>query len=251
MSLKNFPVLRTKRLTVQLKELSIGESIAIAAMPVHLHEATTTAFLRAAASSVKGEQDPAQWTAQERIFAVCHYLACVIEGGPDFALGESGRYSDYFDGAADVSSSVQLVPVGEISGDAWNVRHLTGGMAESIERLSGVINGIGGRMHWILGPMAAQLVRDGEETPLPEEGEGEFDDWLATRMQIMAGFPSSDFELLVYAFSDGREKLHHLFRLNCDEEGLLAMPREGAAAGLPPARFPVRSGLAGIVFQLV
>ncbi|NYT68799.1 hypothetical protein [Pusillimonas noertemannii] len=251
MSHLNFPVLRTKRLTIQLKELSLGESIAVAGMPVHLNEAIATAFLRTAASSVKGEQDPAKWTVQERTFAVCHYLACVRDDGPDFSLGDNSKYSDYFDGESDISQAVRLVPVGEIGGDAWNVRHLTGGMAESIERIAGLVDGIGGRLHWMLGQMAAQLVRDGEETPLPEDGEGEFDDWLATRMKIMAGFPSSEFELMVYAFGEGRDKLHHLFRMHYDDSGLLAMPKEGAAAGLPPARFPVRSGLASIVLQLV
>jgi len=42
----HFPILRTKRLTVQLKEISIGESISLASMPAHLNEATCGAFLR-------------------------------------------------------------------------------------------------------------------------------------------------------------------------------------------------------------
>ena len=41
-----FPPLRTRRLTVQLRELSIGDSLTLAAMPGHMEEASTTAFLR-------------------------------------------------------------------------------------------------------------------------------------------------------------------------------------------------------------
>ncbi|WP_197714678.1 hypothetical protein, partial [Nitrosomonas supralitoralis] len=84
----HFPILRTRRLTVQLKELSIGESIAIAAMPSHLEEAVTTAFLLKAVATAKGIENPADWTVQERMMVVCHYLASVSDDGPDFAVGD-------------------------------------------------------------------------------------------------------------------------------------------------------------------
>ena len=92
----HFPILRTRRLTVQLRELPIAESIAVASMPPHLYEASCTAFLRGAIETVDGISDPAQWTVQERTLAVCHYLACTLEDGPDFAVG-NGRFSDYLD----------------------------------------------------------------------------------------------------------------------------------------------------------
>lgn len=250
MSLKHFPPLRTKRLTVQLRELTLGESITIASMPVHLHESVTTAFLRAAVKSATGEADPARWTIQERMFAVCHYLASVLEDGPDFSLGSS-KYSDYLDGASDVSRSIELVDIGEVGGDKWQMRHITGDMAESIERISGLVPGASGRLHWTVGGMAAQLVREGEDVPAPSDGEGEFDDWLANRMQIIINFPASDAEALMYCFAHGRQKLHHLFSIACDDTGFLAMPKEGAAAELPPARFPVRSCLSRVVLEMV
>lgn len=246
----NFPILRTRRLTVQLKELTIGESISLAAMPAHLEEAATTAFLRRAVQSSKGVEDPANWTVQERILGVCHYLASVTEEGPDFSIG-GGHYSDYLDGAADISVAVTSVDAGTIGGDAWSVRHLTGAMAESIERMVGEVDGISGRLHWLLGGMAAQLVRAGEDVPDAADGEGVFDEFIVNRMRVMAGFPESDFSELMRRYAEAREKLHHLFRIEFSSDGFVAMPKGGGASDLPPARFPVRSCLSGLARDLV
>lgn len=242
----HFPTLRTRRLTVQLKELSIGESIAIAAMPVHLEEASCTAFLSRAIQSCKGIEDPSLWTVQERMLVVCHYLAAVADDGPDFSLGE-GRYSDYLDGAADMTHG--RIDAGEAGGDAWQIGHLTGAMAESIERLTGEVEGMSGRLHWLLGAMAAQMVRVGETPPEPADGEGAFDEYLAARMRVMAGFPASDFETLLMRHAQGRHNLHHLFYVDFSTDGLVALPKGGG--DLPPARFPVRSCLTRMALEMV
>lgn len=244
----NFPVLRTRRLTVQLRELSIGASIALAALPVQLEQANCTAFLRKAIESVKGIEDPAQWTVQERMLVVCHYLASVSEDGPDFSLGE-GHYSDYLDGAADIALPVALFDVGSVGGDAWRVRHLSGAMAESIERSMGEVEGMSGRLHWLLGSMAAQLVRAGEAPIEPADGEGAFDEFLTSRMKVIAAYPESDFADLMGRYASGRDKLHHLMRVEFTPDGLVALPKGGGA--LPPARFPVRSCLSRMALEMV
>ncbi|MFI3187759.1 MAG: hypothetical protein QX198_17425 [Methylococcaceae bacterium] len=240
--MKHFPTLRIRRLTLQLKELSIGDAIALANMPEHLSEAECTAFLKAAIESVtSGSSNPSDWTVQERSLAVAHYLASVLEDGPDFSLGE-GRYSDYLDGSVDMPMDVNHIPIGEIGGDQWEVHHLTGAMTESIERLLGEVIQIEPRLHWIIGSMAAQLRRVGEEiTELTSDGL--FDEWLLKRMNILIGFPESDFEQLMAAYLAGQEKLYHLFTLGFNDNGIIIMPKKGGAPGLPGARFPVRSCL--------
>lgn len=232
-----FPVLRTKRLRVQLRELTIGESLQLAAMPPDKPEAVCTAFLRHAASESVGLPDPVAWTVPERLLAVCQYMAATLEDGPDFAVGE-GRYSDYLNGERDIED--RLTEVGELGGDMWLARHLTGGMAESIERLAGELAGIEGRLHWIYGAMAAQLVRSGEEAPAPEDGEGAFDEWLLARMTTLLAYPDSDAERLMGMFLAARERMQHLFRIDFARDGIVAMPKGGAAT-LPPARFPADS----------
>ena len=252
----HFPPLRTRRLTVQLRELSISESVAIAAMPSHLEEAACTAFLRSAVASVQGAEDPAAWTVPERLLGVCHYLAATAEDGPDFLVGTDARYSDYLDGATDVETNITQVEVGTVGGDAWSARHLTGAMAESIERMAGEVTDkagapMPGRLHWILGAMASQLVRSGETTPDASLADGAYDEYLVERMKVMSAFPDSDFTALMLAFYAGREKLHHLFRLEFASDGIVAMPKGGAAANLPPARFPVHTCISQLAIDLV
>jgi len=247
----HFPILRTRRLTVQLRELSIGESIAIAAMPSHLEEATTTAFLRKSVESVQGIDDPANWTVQERIMAVCHYLASVSDDGPDFGVGENGKYLDYFEGSIDEPATLENVSIGNIGGDEWQINHLTGAMAESIERLSGEIEGISLRLHWLIGGMAAQLTIKGEDHPNPSGGESAYDDFLLSRMRVMAAYPESDFAQLMSGYLDSRNKLHHLFRIEFANDGIVVMPTEGGVArGLSPARFPAHNCISELAKNL-
>ncbi len=240
----HFPILRTKRLTVQLKELSIANSIALSKMPAHLEQASVTAFLNAIISDAGGHDDVTAWTAQERMLAVCHYLSCVVDGGPNFAVGD-GEYMDYLNGEKDIKTTDTLHDLGELGGDFWQIRHLTGWAAETIERLDGDLNGIGGRLHWLLGAMAAQLVRKDEDCP------ANFDeDWLLNRMNTLAALDESDFISLSFMHQQGIEALHHLFAIDFDDNGLLALPAD-RGSDLPPARFRVRACLSGFAQRLV
>jgi hypothetical protein len=242
-----FPAVRTKRLTVQVRELTIGESLTLAAMPPDRPEQVCTAFLRAAIADVKGIADPIQWTTAERLFVVANYMAATLDDGPDFTLGD-GRFSDYLDGERDIA--IELADVGEVGGDVWKARHLTGGMAEAIERLQGEVPVVSGRLHWLYGAMAAQLVREGEDAPRPEDSEGTFDRWLVDRMGTLLSYPDSDAELMMGFYLSAREQLQHLFHLDFVRDGIVAMPKGGVALTLPPARFPAYSCLSSFARQM-
>ena len=250
----SFPILRTRRLTIQLRELTISETAAIAALSPDAEQAECTAFLRAAVASVsQGESDPAKWTVEERTLAVCHYLAVTSADGPDFSVGD-GHYSDYLDGAKDISS-LEAVLLGEFLGDKWSIRPLTGRYAESIERILGEVlddkgNPIPARLHWTAGAMAASLLRAGEELP-PEGTDGEIDEWLTDRIRVLTAFPERDFIVLLEAFYNGREKISHLFTPVFRADGIAFLPKEGAADDLPLARFPARACLSEIALQMV
>ncbi|SFL23687.1 hypothetical protein SAMN05216302_10462 [Nitrosomonas aestuarii] len=252
----HFPVLRMRRMTVQMRELTIGESISIASTPPHLEEASCSAFLKHVVDSVQtnfdGLDNPDNWTVQERLMTVCHYIAATTEAGPDFELG-GGRYTDYLDATNDGAMTDNPIEVGEVNGDVWCIRHLTGAMAEAIERVEGEIKGVSGRIHWILGAMSCQLVRKDEETPELFDSSG-IDQFIVSRMQIIFAFPESDFEQLVFKFMAGRDKLHHLFITDFSDNGIVAMPvsktEGGEAKKLPPARFPVRACISRVALEL-
>jgi hypothetical protein len=260
----HFPLLRTKRFVLQLKELSIGDSIALAGMPPHLEQTNCTAFLNAVIKTVAGVENPIAWTAQERMLAVCHYLMCIGDN-PNFSVGENAAYFDYFDAEKDFDLANPVVSVGEIGGDDWKMRHLTGGMLETIERLHGEISGVKNRFHWLLGCMSAQLIRENEELIEQAENNDVFDSYLLKRMQIFKAFPNSDFLSLMIAFLEGRKKLEHFFNITetdfyilNDEKvlvyvgsGIAAKPqKKGADGKLPLARFRVAACLSPVAFDL-
>ena len=234
----HIPDIRTKRLHVRLRQLTIADSLALAAMPVQSEQATQSEFFRRTATVVSGESNPELWTVQERTAVVCLYLAAVLDDNPDFAVGDGGaKLSDYLEFERDIPDA-ETIPVGDIGGDAWAVRHLTGGMAEAIERLEGELPGIRGRAYWSIGSMAAQMVRPGDDAPTNST-----DEWLLARMRVLSQYPESDAVAMAVALHTGRAQLHHLMRYDfAMDGGIVAMPKEGAGA-YPPARFRVYAGL--------
>lgn len=229
----HIPKLSTRRLAVQLKEISIGDSIKLASMPGHLEQARITAFLQSAIQTVeRGEANPLVWTVQERTLGVTNYLASILPDGPDFALGDT-RYSDYLNAAVDYASPIAAL--GEACGDTWDIRHLTGHAAETIEGLASEF-AWPGRQFWPIGMMAAQLTRAGEDAPALFT-----DRWLLDRIQVFSAFPESDFLLLLDLFMAGRDKLKHLFDVQYDDQGLVNVTQGGRTSA--SARFPVSAGL--------
>lgn len=118
---------------------------------------------------------------------------------------------------------------------------MTGMAAEVIELLEGSIPDIPvGRVHWLLGSMAAQLVRVDKDGPAPVD-EASYTNWLKERMTVFMNFPEGDFYELVRLRMKGAEELKHLFNVDIGgASGMLAYPAgEGVGAELPPARFSV------------
>lgn len=244
----HFPMLRTRRFTVQLRELTIGQSMALTKLPAHLEQAEITAFLGYAVESVDGVSiDNSTWTVQERTLALCHYLAATNPDNPDFVVG-NGRYSDYFDGKAD-GNGKRPVEVGIVGGDSWVLYDLTGRDAEIIESLQGELKDdaeevIEGRAFWLLGAMAAQLRRkdEGKKTEL---SSGEYEQFILERMKVFAAYPESEFTSLLMLFMEARDQLVHFFDIDFSDNGIVCLPMEAAAEkNLPPARFPVSACLA-------
>lgn len=242
-----FPPLRTERLTVQLQELPMIEAIGLASVPEHANEESATRFLKAAVKESTGKVvDPDDWTVQERLMVITHYMASTMDDGPDFKLDAIGevRYSHYLMGDRDYPADT--AEIGEIEGDTWTLQHLTGHLAAAIERVHGEIEHLDHHSHWLIGRMAAQLVPNG--LAVGADG-GDLDAALLARMRVLCAYPESVFVQLQSGFFAATETLDHLFLIDTDDNGLIVRPKE-AEANQPPARFPARTCLTALALAM-
>jgi hypothetical protein len=244
-----FATLRTRRLDVQLQELGIGDEIALCHLPELAHEASLTAFLVRAVEAAATPTDrhvaaPRAWSVGERLLALAHYCIHTREDGPDYAVTDVSKLSDYLD----ITKDVQAAPVTfEACGDRWELRPLIGAAVEVLESLQGHTD-LTGREFWIIGAMASQLLRQGEVIPDPVAEYTEYGQWLQRRITTMQAMPSSGFDVLfahyAQAMQDGQ-----FFRIWFDKEGVIVLPKEAGAA-TPPARFLVHSCIGTVALSL-
>ncbi len=231
----HFPVVRTARLDVQLRELTVREAVELAAMPPNKHEAGTAALLSRVVARAGGEHsEPGRWTVQERAFLVAHYIACTSDE-PNFSI-DTGNFLDYLDARRD--NAPQSVDVGMACGDRWVCSQLTGDEAVAIESVCT------SRFDWSVADVAARmLMPEKEARPDATAEPGKYAAWLAERIAVFKDFPESEFEELYAAYAQGLSDLHHLFALDFDTEGHIVLPLPEAAkeGGQTPARFRVGS----------
>lgn len=241
--------LRTARLDVRLQELSFGAEIALCHLPEKAHEQAMSEFLRraieeAGTPSDKHVSDPRAWTVAERLRALTHYNVHAREDGPDYAVTESSKLSDYLDAAREPAKPSTFAACK----DNWVFHPLTGAMAETIEAMQHD-SGLKGRAHWLTGVMAAQLLRDGEAFPDPVAEGADYSTWLRRRMAVMCAMPSSDIDALYAGFRAANETDTQFFRLWFDEEGVIVMPK-GVAGNTPAARFLIHSAVGELALAI-
>lgn len=252
--MQHFPILTTKRLKAQMRELTIMQSIAVAKYPDANKEASITYMLSCIAPDAG---DPLTWTLQERYLALAHYLMCINTKEPDFPIGR-GVLSDYLYADKDIDPATinEPVLVGDVGGDVWGMGHLYGYMLESIERTQGLTKNaetgepLDPMLHWIFGAQACQLVRvetaeDGSFvrviTDQPDPADvGAFDDWLIAEILTRSQFPDNAFSTMRVFHAVGQSRMLHLFDWAHGIDGrpvFLPHSSKEAAAVLPPATF--------------
>lgn len=250
-----FNPLRTKRLSVNLRELSIDDAEALCMMPEQLEQASVTAMLERAVVNdgrpLPGQvTDPRMWSVQERTFVMTHYMAHTTEdGNPNFAVG-SGRFSDYFINGTDY---VEEIDLGLIDGDRLLMRPLLGFQAEAIERLVLSKRLKPNRLSWWAAAMACQM-RRAEEEPVGGMSDADYAEWLAVRANEFRALPESEFVLLLNAFLAGTERLAHFFNIAFGDASIFVVPHaeEGKEAPvLPPARFPLHAAFSDFTLQIL
>lgn len=246
-----FAPLRTRRLDVRLRELSLDDEMALCHLPERAHEAALTEFLhraveQAATPSAKHVADPRAWTASERLLALVHYSIHTREDAPDYAVTEAARLSDFLDMARE-SRNAQTF---DACGDTWTVQALTGAMAETIEALQLELPpDSSGHKHWLVGLIAAQLMRSEDASPDPISASSEYMDWLRLRMAAFSAMTGSDMTELFGKFRLALADSTDYFRVWFDDQGLIVLPKE-AGSVLNPARFLVHTSLSELALSL-
>lgn len=252
-----FNPLRTKRLSVNLRELSISDAEALCMMPEQLDQASITAMLERVVVDDGGRPlpgqvtDPRMWTVQERTFVMTHYMAHVAEDGDsNFAVGASGRFSDYFINGTDY---VEEIDLGVIDGDHLLMRPLLGFQAEAIERLVLSNRLKSNRLSWWAAAMACQM-RRAEEEPVVGMSDADYSEWLTVRANAFRELSESDFAALLSAFLDGTDRLSHFFRIAFTDTVIVMLPGAQAnkeVSDLPPARFQLHAAISDFTLQIL
>jgi hypothetical protein len=249
----NFAPLRTARLDVRLRELGIGNELSLCHMPLTAHEKTLTEFLNfvladANAPTPRHLTDPRAWSVSERFLVLAHYNLHVRDDAPDWAVTETSKLSDYLDPALEPGAAKPF----QAARDTWTLRPLSGAMAEALETLQ-LESTLVGLEHWVIGAMACQLLREGEESPDAALETADFHAWLAKRMTVLKEYPSSDFDALFVGYRVALAQSTQYFTLWFDDEGVIVLPKTSdteAAALLPAARFLADSALGRVALSL-
>lgn len=238
---------RTKRINATLNELSLRSAIYLCKLSPDQHEHGTSKLLESVVAAVPAPLpaqvvDPKLWTVQERAFVAAHYMAHVIEGGPDFAIGRNGKYSDYLLSGEDACP--ESIELGIVGGQCWFMRPLLGGFAESVERLILRDELPNDREGWLIGAMACQLFNDDKPAfSLVGAMDSAVDDYVTESALALMAMPESDAISLLELFMDGMEKLDHIFRLQIGDDGVRFLPVSMEVPDLLPARFPFSSAV--------
>lgn len=228
---------RTRRLAVELRELTLDEAASVCRIPHDRPEQATTTFLRAAASRAakptdRYVTDPRLWTVEERALLVSHYMGTMSTSGYDIPLGMLAHLSDYLLPDQDLVEAEIIA--GEAAGDVWVMTPLLGAHAELLEQACT------SQADWVVGSMACQMRRQDEPAAAVHEmGDTEADAWLRERMQQIRGLPESDAEAIYALYCGQRQRLRHFFiptigRLSDKpvRHGIVFVAHEHAEAGV-------------------
>lgn len=248
--MKSIQPVHTLRLSVQPRELTIGQAQLLCAIPYQFAQRTITEFLRAVCTEIPRASghpcvmDPLQWSVNERMHVTIYYLAAILDegDGPDFLLGK-GHLHDYLLSGADYVEAVTFTHGNE----AMLCTPLHGYQAEAIETL--VETGALPKTYfsWHLGVMAA-CIRGVDEPPIEYSDPASYGKALLDRINELKGVPESDFLELYDLYANASLSLQHFVHAVFNHEGVVAaqVTEPNAETGVPElglARFHPRTGI--------
>lgn len=228
------PPFCTKRIRAEMKELTLGQAIELCEIPEGLNE---LGISRALGAVVAETSLPlGEWTVQERLAAVCHYLTA--RHGGDWEVSDGimlSRYlldKDYPDKPYSIDDELEIVP-------------LTGGYAEACERAT-VGQNAGARL---LAVMAASIRNKGGE----EAFDGTPDEFVQENISRLKALPQSAFDDLYRHFQTAFSvDLKHIFEMVVTDDGLAVLPQTDGESedGINAVMFPVDTFIGSAVAAL-
>lgn len=240
--------IHTRRISVQPRELTIGQAQELCAIPYRFAQRTVTAFLNAVCEQIPRPAgnpqvvDPLMWSVNERMNVTIYYLAAMLDDGPDFKLG-NGNLHDYLLGATDYVESVPMTHRGVPA----LCTPLHGYQAEAIESLIETGKLPKTYFSWQLGVMAACIHAEDEPPPAYSD-PASYEKTLLGLIDELKSAPETDFVALFDEYSKASQKLQHFVHAVFNAQGVLAaqVTEPDAEAGVPelgPARFHPRTGI--------
>jgi len=254
--MKAIQPVHTLRISMELNELTIGQTQDLCRIPARYEQQTMTAFLRAICTPIKRPDnsltvdDPIMWSVNERMNATIYYMAAMLEDGPDFAVGD-GHLHDYLLAGADYVAEVPF----EFEGESLIFSPLHGYQAEAIESL--IVSGKypSDYFSWNAGYMAA-CMRAADEAPIPYSHPTQYQEALAKRIDDLRKLPESRFPNLFNAFLGAATTAQHFVHAVVTQHGVVAVQvtEPNSDTGVPQlgtARFRPRSAISQGTLELM
>lgn len=246
-----FPLKRTRRIAVEMRELTLDEAASVCRIPHDRPEQATTTFLRAACANAtrptdRYVTDPRLWTVEERAMLTAHYIGTMSPGGYDFSLGRA-HLSDYLLPDQDLIETE--IVAGDAAGESWLMVPILGIHAELLEQVCT------SRADWVVGMLACQMRRRSDTNPVNVQdlGDVEAETWLREQMSAIRSRPESEVEEILALHSSQRHRLRHYFIPSIGvlpgggkarRFGIVFIPTEHAEAGVDyPVTFLAVSGI--------
>lgn len=203
----------TKRIRARMQELTLRQAIELCQIPDQLNELGISRALSMIVIETNLPLD--EWTAQERIAAICHYIIAQESG--DWCIAQNAMMSDYV--------MPQDYPNEVYSFDDLQIVPLTGAYLEAIERIKHQTRG-----DWLLAAMAASIINPAEPW------HGSPDEFVRKNIEQLKDLSESDFLLLLGYFQAAQNHLKHLVEIEFSQEGLVVLPQKGGDE-LPSIQF--------------
>lgn len=248
--MKSIEPVHSKRVSVALNELTIGQTQELCKIPARYEQRTITEFLRAITQQIPRPDDepavtdPIMWSVNERMNVTIFYMAAMLDDGPNFALGDL-NLSDYLLSGADYLAEVPF----EFEGEAMVFSPLHGYQAEVIEALIVTGQFESTFLNWNAGYMAACMRAEADE-PLTYKNPAQYQKDLAEKMHNILNIPESTFTSLFAEFIAAATSAQHFVNAIVTEHGVIAQQvtdplpvEEGEVPLYGVARFRARSAI--------